>query len=134
MMANRIQFTLAELPVMTEKMPARRRTADLTSGPIPRTLLLFALPVLGSNVLQSLNGSINAVWVGRFLGESALTATSNANLVLFLILGTVFGIGMAATILVAQSVGARDLAEAKRIVGTSATFFFLVSVIFAVCG
>ncbi|RUW87370.1 MATE family efflux transporter, partial [Mesorhizobium sp. M8A.F.Ca.ET.023.01.1.1] len=119
---------------MDEKMPARRRTGDLTSGPIPRTLLLFALPVLGSNVLQSLNGSVNAVWVGRFLGESALTATSNANLVLFLILGTVFGIGMAATILVAQSVGARDLPEARRIVGTSATFFFLVSVVFAVCG
>ncbi|MER8748632.1 MATE family efflux transporter [Mesorhizobium sp. M1050] len=119
---------------MDEKMPSRRSTGDLTSGPIPRTLLLFALPVLGSNVLQSLNGSINAVWVGRFLGESALTATSNANLVLFLILGTVFGIGMAATILVAQSVGARDLPEARRIVGTSVTFFFLVSVVFAVCG
>ena len=59
--------------------------------------MIFSLPVLGSNVLQSLNGSINAVWVGRFLGEAALTATSNANLVLFLILGTVFGIGMAAT-------------------------------------
>lgn len=81
------------------------RTSDLTTGPIARTLLAFALPVLGANVLQSLNGSINAIWVGRFLGESALTATSNANLVLFLILGTVFGIGMAATILVAQSVG-----------------------------
>ncbi|MBZ9675894.1 MATE family efflux transporter [Mesorhizobium sp. ES1-1] len=119
---------------MTEKMLPRRRTGDLTSGPIPRTLLLFALPVLGSNVLQSLNGSINAVWVGRFLGESALTATSNANLVLFLILGTVFGIGMAATILVAQSVGARDLPEARRIVGTSASFFFAISVVFAVCG
>src|SRR5258708_29281094 len=75
---------------MDDKMPTRRRTGDLTSGPIPRTLLRFALPVLGSNVLQSLNGSINAVWVGRFLGEAALTATSNANLVLFLILGTVF--------------------------------------------
>lgn len=119
---------------MDDNMPQRRQTGDLTSGPIPRTLLLFALPVLGSNVLQSLNGSTNAVWVGRFLGEAALTATSNANLVLFLILGTVFGIGMAATILVSQSVGARDLPEARRIVGTSATFFFLVSVVFAVCG
>jgi putative MATE family efflux protein len=119
---------------MDEKKPARRRTVDLTSGPIARTLLLFALPVLGSNVLQSLNGSINAVWVGRFLGEAALTATSNANLVLFLLLGTVFGIGMAATILVAQSVGARDLPQARRIVGASASFFFLVSAVFAICG
>ncbi|HEY6633544.1 MAG TPA: MATE family efflux transporter [Rhizobiaceae bacterium] len=107
---------------------------DLTSGPITSTLLLFALPVLGSNVLQSLNGSINAVWVGRFLGETALAATSNANLVLFLVLGTMFGIGMAATILVAQSVGARDLPGARRIVGTSATFFFAVSVVLALAG
>ena len=106
----------------------KRPGRDLTSGPITSTLLLFALPVLGSNVLQSLNGSVNAVWVGRFLGEAALTATSNANLVLFLMLGTMFGIGMAATILVAQSVGAKNLPEARRIVGTSATFFFGVSV------
>ncbi len=119
---------------MNDNAPARRQTRNLTSGPIPQTLLLFALPVLGSNVLQSLNGSINAVWVGRFLGEAALTATSNANLVLFLIIGTVFGIGMAATILVAQSVGAGSLAEARRIVGTSASFFFLVSAVFAVLG
>jgi len=112
----------------------RGHSRDLTSGPIARTLLLFALPVLGSNVLQSLNGSVNSVWVGRFLGEAALTATSNANLVLFLLLGTVFGIGMAATILVAQSVGAKDFAHARRIVGTSATFFFAVSAVFAVCG
>lgn len=114
--------------------PRARGSRDLTTGPIAQTLLLFSLPVLGSNVLQSLNGSINSVWVGRYLGEAALAATSNANLVLFLVLGTVFGIGMAATILVAQAVGARDMAEAKRIVGTSATFFFFISAVFAICG
>jgi putative MATE family efflux protein len=119
---------------MDDKPRKYRATGDLTTGPISRTLLIFALPVLGANVLQSLNGSINAVWVGRFLGESALAATSNANLVLFMILGTLFGIGMAATILVAQSVGARDLPAAKRVVGTSATFFFAISILFAVCG
>lgn len=110
------------------------RAADLTRGPIASTLLVFALPVLGSNVLQSLNGSVNAVFVGRFLGEEALTATSNANLVLFLVLGTVFGIGMAATILVAQAMGAHDLAQAKRVVGTSATFFLAISVVFSALG
>lgn len=118
---------------MNERKPARPGR-DLTAGPIASTLLIFALPVLGSNVLQSLNGSINAVFVGRFLGETALAATSNANLVLFLLLGTMFGIGMAATILVAQSFGAKNILEAKRVVGTSAAFFFLLSAVFAVCG
>ncbi len=95
--------------------------ARLTTGPIGRTLLLFSLPVLGSNILQSLNASINSVWVGRFLGEAALTATSNANIILFFLLGVVFGISMANTIMIGQAVGARDLDEARRVVGTSTT-------------
>ncbi|NWM10788.1 MATE family efflux transporter, partial [Escherichia coli] len=77
-------------------------------GPISRTLLLFALPTLGSNILQSLNGSINSIWVGRFLGEQALAATANANIIMFLMFSAVFGFGMAATILIGQSMGRRD--------------------------
>ena len=83
--------------------------ARLVTGPIGRTLLLFSLPVLGSNILQSLNASINSIWVGHYLGEAALTATSNANIVLFFLLGVVFGISMANTIIIVQAVGARAL-------------------------
>ena len=103
--------------------PPSRHTPnrDLTQGPIARTLIAFALPVLGANVLQSLNGSVNAIWIGILLGEEALTATSNANLVLFLLLGAVFGVSMAATILIGQAYGARDIERAKCVVGTGAT-------------
>lgn len=107
---------------------------DLTQGPIGKTLFAFALPILAGNVLQSLNGSVNAIWVGRFLGEKALTATANANNILFFLIGAVFGVGMAATILVGQAVGARDLPQAKRVIGTSATFFLGVSVAIALIG
>ncbi|SOY67748.1 MATE family efflux transporter [Cupriavidus taiwanensis] len=108
--------------------------ARLTTGPIGRTLLLFSLPVLGSNILQSLNASINSVWVGRFLGEAALTATSNANIILFFLLGVVFGISMANTIMIGQAVGARDVDEARRVVGTSTTFFVALSVLASALG
>src|SRR5262249_3032283 len=52
---------------------------SLTQGSIPVVLFRFSLPILFANILQSLNGSVNSIWVGRFLGEAALTATSNAN-------------------------------------------------------
>ena len=107
---------------------------DLTQGPIARTLLLFALPILGGNVLQSLNGSVNAMWVGRFLGEQALSAVANANNILFFLIGAVFGVGMAATILVGQAMGRHDLPGARRVIGTSATFFFTISVMVATVG
>jgi len=107
---------------------------DLTQGPIAPTLFLFALPILGGNVLQSLNGSVNAIWVGRFLGEEALAAVANANNILFFLLGAVFGVGMAATILVGQAMGRQDLAGARRVIGTSATFFIAVSLMVAALG
>ncbi|WP_329831715.1 MATE family efflux transporter [Stenotrophomonas geniculata] len=107
---------------------------DLTSGPIGRNLLLFSLPILAGNIAQSLNGSVNAVWVGRFLGEAALTATANANNIMFFLIGSVFGFGMASTILIGQAIGARDIAQARRVVGTSATFFIGLSVIIAIAG
>ena len=101
------------------QLPTRPGQRDLTTGPIGSALLIFALPTLGSNVLQSLNGSINAIWVGRFLGQDAIAATSNANIIMFLMFGAVFGFGMAATILVGQSWGRRDVEAARRAFGAA---------------
>jgi putative MATE family efflux protein len=106
----------------------------LISGPIAKTLFFFAMPVLLGNVLQSLNGSINSIWVGKFLGENALAATSNANIIMFFLLSTIFGIGMAATILIGQSIGAKNVPQAKRVVGTSALFFVGLSIIITAIG
>ncbi len=111
-----------------------QRPRSLTEGSISRGLLRFALPILLANVLQSLNGSVNSIWVGRFLGEAALTATSIANTVMFLLIGAAFGIAMAATILIGHSIGANNMTEAKRVVGTSATFFFGISLVMAITG
>lgn len=115
-------------------MGGRYGGRDLTSGPIAKNLLWFSLPLLGSNALQSINASINAVWVGRFLGEKALTGASNANIVLFLLLGAVFGIGMASSILIGQAMGARRMEQVKRVVGTSASFFAIASTVMSLIG
>ncbi|MDB5216044.1 MAG: family efflux transporter [Myxococcaceae bacterium] len=109
--------------------PAASRPARplLTEGHVGRTLIVFSLPILLTNVLQSLNGSVNSIWVGRYLGSAALTATSNANTIMFFLIGIVFGVAMAASILVGQSIGAQDVDQAKRVVGTSASFFILAA-------
>jgi putative MATE family efflux protein len=114
--------------------PSATRKPSLTEGPIARTLLLFSLPILGANVLQSLNASVNMMWIGHYLGEAALTASANANLVLFFLLGLVFGISMANTLLVGQAVGAQNIDQAKRVVGTSVGFFIALSLAVALFG
>lgn len=94
----------------------------LTESAVGKTLLVFSLPILGANVLQSLNGSVNAIWVGRVLGSVALTATLNANTMMFFLISMVFGVGTAGSILVGQAMGAGDLDRAKRVVGAAKSF------------
>ncbi len=115
-------------------MASRAGVRDLTTGPIGWTLLAFALPTLGSSILQSLNGSVNAIWVGRFLGEDALAATSNAHIIMFLLASFVFGFGMAATILIGQAFGRRDVDEARRVMGTATGAFFVIALLIGLAG
>jgi putative MATE family efflux protein len=107
---------------------------DLTQGPITRTLLVFSLPLLGGNALQSLNGTVNQIWVSHTLGENAITSLGNANIVMMLMMGAIFGVGMAANILVAQAMGAREPALVKRVMGTATTFFMGLSLLIALIG
>jgi putative MATE family efflux protein len=115
-------------------MASRPAQRDLTTGPIGATLLAFAIPTLISSVIQSLNGSVNTIWIGRFLGEEALAATSNANMVMFLLMAFVFGFGMAATVMIGQAMGRRDVNEARRVIGTAIGGFMPLALAVAVVG
>lgn len=105
---------MADQQEQTARGAPRPGQHDLTSGPIAPAMLMFALPTLAANVLQTLNGSVNTIWVGHFLGETALAATANANIIMFLMFGAVFGFGMAATVLIGQAMGRRDVVAARR--------------------
>ncbi len=113
---------------------ARPIKGDLTRGPILRTLALFAVPMLISNLIQTLNGTINAIWVGRLLGESALAATTNANGVMFLLFAAVIGLGTATTVRVGQHFGARDMEAARRTFGSGLGFSALIAMAVGLTG
>jgi putative MATE family efflux protein len=114
--------------------PAQPQRGDLTTGPLFKTLVLFSLPVLLGNVLQSLNGSVNTVWIGRLLGEDALAATSSSNIVMFLVFAAIFGISMATTVHVGRYFGAHDLDAMRRSFGAGLGLCLMLSAAIAVLG
>jgi putative MATE family efflux protein len=118
----------------TPNYSQKRASPVLVEGPIAHTLLMFSLPILGSSVLQSLNASINAIWIGRLIGANGLSAAANANSLMFFLMSLGFGLGMAATILIGQSLGGGDMAQAKRTVGTTFVFFTLLSLAIGIGG
>ncbi len=115
-------------------MTAPTHERNLTSGPVVKTLFLFALPSLGVNILQSLNGSVNSVWIGRFLGEEALAASANAGMIMFLMFSTLFGFSIATTILIAQNLGRGNIEGVRRTMGSSLGMFSLAGVVTAITG
>jgi putative MATE family efflux protein len=118
----------------SEPVPTSPQRRDLTTGPVASTLFAFALPSLGVNILQSINGSVNSVWIGRFLGEAALAASSNAGMVMFLMFATLFGFAMATTILIGQHMGRRDPEAVRRTLGSAIGLFGIFGVGTAVLG
>jgi putative MATE family efflux protein len=113
---------------------ARPDATRLVEGPIARTLVLFSLPILATNILQSLDASINAAWIGHLLGTRALTASANVTALLFFLLSISFGLSLAAQILIGQAVGAGDTLQTKRVMGTASIFFGILSLVIAVAG
>jgi len=95
---------------------------------------MFAIPTLAANILQSLNASINMIWIGRFLGERALAATANATNIIFMIFSALFGFAMAAMILIGQHMGRKDIDGARRVMGAAAGLLIGLSFVMVAVG
>ena len=97
-------------------------TTDLTRGPIRAQFLALAVPLLAGNILQQLYNTVDAVIVGKFVGDSAFAAVGVAgsvmNLFLFLISGGCTGV----SVLLSQLHGAGEDGDFRKDFFLSAVF------------
>jgi len=75
--------------------------------PIWRSFLRFLAPLMLSNALQSLFGTVSNVYLGQMIGVDALAAVSTFFPVMFFLFAFVMGLSTGATVLIGQSFGAR---------------------------
>lgn len=87
---------------------------DFTKGPIVRPLLLFALPIIAANLLQTFYNLVDTFWVGR-LGGEALAAVGVGSVLYMFILSFSWGFSASATALVSQYFGAGQRDELGKI-------------------
>lgn len=115
-------------------MSGGRRVHPLTEGAITPTLARFALPLLVTNLLQTVTTTSAAIWVSHVLGANALTAVVTANIFALILIGVANGIGMACGVAIGQSVGAGDLRAVTRVVGTSVSFVLGLALVITISG
>ena len=89
-------------------LSAQARPATLTSGPIAKGIILFALPLLGTSIIQQLYSTVDLLFVGNVLGTQSTAALGIGALLITCLVGLFSGISVGANVRVANLVGAQD--------------------------
>ncbi len=109
-------------------------TPALTVRPLWQRFLVFLLPLMLANILQSLSGTINNIYVGQLIGVEGLAAVSVFFPITIFLISFVIGISAGATVLIGQAWGAGNIDRVKEVVGTTLTMAFLGGLVVAVIG
>lgn len=102
--------------------------------PLWQTYLLFLAPMVLSNFLQSMSGTVNSIYIGQMLGTQALAAVSGMFPVVFFFIALVIGLGAGAGVLIGQAWGAREPHMVKAIAGSTLLLGVLIGLVAAVLG
>ncbi|WP_410254751.1 MATE family efflux transporter [Bacillus anthracis] len=121
-------------PTDNNKEGAESHKLENESKPIWKSMSMFLVLLLLSNVLQSVGQLFGMVVVGRWLGVNDLAAISAFFPLFFLLVSFVIGIGSGSSILIGQAFGAKNEDRLKAIVGTTLTFTFIIGVVLAIVG
>ena len=105
----------------------------LLEGPILRSLLTLAIPIVAANTLQSAYQLIDAFWVGR-LGGAAVAAVSLSFPVMFLMFALGAGLSIAGSTLIAQFVGAGNHKMVGHIAGQTLLMVITTALVLGVAG
>ncbi|SER83896.1 MATE family efflux transporter [Streptococcus gallolyticus] len=105
---------------------------NLTTEPVLKSLLLFSLPILISNVFQQLYNTTDTMIVGNFMGSQALAAVGATSSLFELIVGFAIGVGNGMGIVIARHYGAKEKELVKKsvagaiVVGVVLTLFIML--------
>jgi putative MATE family efflux protein len=107
----------------------QRRVALDDSRPVWQAMLVFLVPLMISNVLQSASATLNSIYLGRLIGVHALAAVSVFFPIVFFMISFFVGIASASSVLIGQAYGARNEEQLKAVAGTTLTLSIGVGVI-----
>ena len=102
--------------------------------PLWKTFLVFLAPMMLSNILQSLFGTVNNVYLGQMIGVDALAAVSVFFPVMFLLFAFVMGLSSGASVLIGQAWGAGERDKVKAVAGTTLAIALLLATSVALFG
>lgn len=114
---------------MAKPVAQGRVGTDLTTGPILKNLLIFAVPMVLTSLVQQLYSMVDVAVIGQFVGNVGTVGVGIGGEMADMVTPVAMGFSTAGQILIAQLVGAGDESRVKKTVGTLLTFMMGLSVV-----
>ncbi len=99
----------------------KRGIMDMTSGPFLKKILIFAIPLMVTGVLQLVYNAADIMVVGRFAGSDSLAAVGSTSSLINLIINLFIGLSTGAGVVTARNIGAEEAERTHRSVHTAMT-------------
>ena len=100
---------------------------NLTQGPITKTLVIFALPMIGGNMLQQLYNIADTLIVGRFIGSGALAAVGSSYTLMTFLTSILLGLCMGSGAVFSIRYGEGDMEKLHESLGASFVLILAVA-------
>lgn len=115
---------------------AKKYSMDLTKGPVLKNFILFALPIVASNLMQQLYQAADMLVVGNFSQDStvALAAVGASANITTLILNLFTGLSLGANVICANCIGSGDRSALRRTMRTSISASVIGGIIVSIFG
>ena len=102
--------------------------------PTWKIFLIFLGPMMLANILQSLSGTLNSIFLGHMIGVSALAAASAFFPLMLFLISFIMGLGAGSSVLIGQAWGARESGRVHAVAGTTLTVGVIGGTAVAVVG
>ena len=96
----------------------KNNSHTLTKGSVGKGILLFALPLLGSSLIQQLYSTVDLIFVGQLLGTKASAAIGASGLIVICRIGFFNGLAVGTNVFAARHYGARRFEQLKKLIQT----------------
>jgi putative MATE family efflux protein len=110
------------------------KNTSMLEGKIWNKLLLFALPLAASSILQQLFNSADVAVVGQFAGSNALAAVGANGPIINLLVNSFVGLSVGANAVISAFIGQGKNEDVKKAVHTSMTLSFIIGVFLLLIG
>lgn len=112
----------------------KKYAMDMCEGPILKKMLLFALPLMASSLLQLLFNAADIIVVGRFAGDNSLAAVGSTTSIINLLVNLFMGLSVGANVLVARFFGGKRENDLSATVHTAMTISIISGIVLTIIG